>query len=112
MTASLLNFDKENSIEIGASYEATIQLFDAPNLLDYQGKCDVKVDENASDSIINPSINVINHDTFTLSIPFTIWGSSINPGNFKYDVLFYKSSDRFYAIRGNMVLIKGITRLN
>ena len=69
MTAALLNFDKDNSIEIGGNFEATIQIFDAPNLLDFQGKCNIK-SADVETVLLSPTITIINHDTFTFTINF------------------------------------------
>jgi hypothetical protein len=110
MTATTLDFIKENSVEIGSTFIATIQLCEAPNLTQYTGICQVRSDENSSDILFSPTISVVSHDIFTLTIPFGAWINSIVAGSFKYDVLFYKSDDRFYAVRGNMILIKPITK--
>lgn len=111
MVAANLNFDKENTIDIGASFKATIQLCDAPNLLDYQGRCDVRANEDSTEILLQPSITIANHDTFNITIPHTVYNSSFNAGNYRYDVLFYKTDDRFFAIRGTMAFVKTITKL-
>jgi hypothetical protein len=111
MTAAIIDFTKENSIEIGASFSATIQLSDTPDLTPYTGVCHVRVDENSTDIIITPTITINSHDTFTLSIPFTSWTSTHTSGNFKFDVLFTRTTDRFYGIKGLMTFTKGVTKI-
>jgi hypothetical protein len=111
MTAATLDFNKENSIEIGSTFEATIQLCEAPNLTDYVGTCHVKVDENATATLLTPTIISASHDLFILNISSNSW-AGIVPGLYKYDVLFAAGDgDKFYAVRGVMNFIKPITRI-
>jgi hypothetical protein len=111
MTAATLDFIKENSIEIGSTFEATIQLCDAPDLTNYTGLCYVKVDENSTDSILTPTILSVSHNLFVFNISSDSW-TGVVAGLYKYDVLFSSvDGNKFYAVRGVINLIKPITRI-
>lgn len=112
MTAASLNFDKENSVEIGSTFIATIQISDCPNLSDgYAGICHIRTSEDSPDITVTATITILGHDTFELKVPYTAWTSAVTAGNYRYDVLFNKATDRFYGVRGSMVLVKPVTRI-
>lgn len=107
-----IDLTNEHAVEIGATYRVTFQLCNANDLNDgYLGSCQVKSSTNATEAVIEPTIEIVNKDTFSLIIPFSEFTASTQPGNYLYDVLFANSTDRFYAIYGKIALVQRITKM-
>lgn len=100
-----LDFINENAIEIGADFSVTITLLNAPNLNDYNGYCHVF---NGQNKLLEPSIVITDIDTYKLNISHTDLVNQ-TAGIFDYDVLFVRSTNRFYANGGKFQLIKRLT---
>lgn len=111
----MVNLDlvNENAVEIGADYTITVELNDAPALTEYTGTCFVKVNLESSEILIQPVITVLNHNSFSLSIPFTSFSPATKAGSYVYDVLFIRANppNRFYACGGKIQLLKRVTNL-
>lgn len=110
ITIDLIN---ENSVEIGASYTVAYQLCNAPDLTQYAGYCQIRLNNTSTDIILTPIVNILSKDTFSIKIPYSAYTTATAPGNYQYDVLFSKNdnSDRFYAVGGKISLVRRITKI-
>lgn len=100
------------AIEIGATYDrVTVQLCNADDLTAYTGVCHVKTAISDTTSILTPTIEITNKDTFKIIVPFSGFGISAIAGNYIYDVLFTSATRKFYAIGGKVQLIARVTKL-
>lgn len=109
MVASKLDLKEENAVEIGADYSLTIQLCGADDLTLYQGICNIKASLDSAEILLSPTIQIVNKDTFNINIAFSNYPPTVVAGNYIYDVLFYKTDKRFYAIEGKIQVLKRVT---
>lgn len=107
-----LDLIAENAVNIGATYRTKIQLCNAPDLTLYIGTCQIRQAPASTDIILTATINILSKDLFEMVIPYGIFNTTIQAGNFVYDVLFSKTDDRFYAIGGKIQLVKRVTQIS
>jgi hypothetical protein len=110
----IIDLINDNSIEIGANYEASFKLCNAPDLSDgYSGYCQIRTNNQSNLVILSPRVNIVSKDLFTISIAFNDYPVDIIAGNYQYDVLFASSTtgNRFYAVGGKIQIIKRITTI-
>jgi hypothetical protein len=111
----MINIDliNENAIEIGANYLATFQLCNSPDLTLYTGVCQIRQTNTATDIILTPTVQILNKDTFSIKIQYTVYPVTLAAGNYVYDALFSKTdgTDRFYAVGGKIQIVKRVTKI-
>lgn len=109
----MINIDLigENTVEIGATYKASFSCCGLPDLNEYVGNCQIRVNNTSTEVILSPSVTVIDKDKFSIGIAHTAYPSNLTPGTYQYDVLFIKNdaTERFYAIGGKVLITKRIT---
>lgn len=101
----------DSAINIGATYKVQMQLCNAPDLTMYAGVSQIKQSNTSTDIVMAFTVNVLSKDIFELVLPHTAFTPTVLPGNYQYDVLFYKSDNRFYPVSGKVALIKRITQM-
>lgn len=103
----------ENSIEIGANYNATFQLCNSPDLTQYTGICQIRQSNVSTDIILSPVVQILNKDTFNIKLLYSVYPNTIVAGNYVYDTLFSKidNTDRFYAVGGKIQIVKRVTKI-
>lgn len=111
----MINIDliNDNGVEIGANFNASFQLCNSPDLTLYTGVSHIRQNNTATEIILQPSVQIITKDTFSIKLLYSVYPTNIAPGNYFYDVLFSKNdlTDRFFAVGGKIQIIKRITRL-
>lgn len=112
MNTPIIDLIGDNAVSIGTTYSVSFQLCSAPDLTLYSGASQIKVNNLSPEIILSPIVNVITKDLFELTIPYGLFTSNIQAGNYQYDVLFTRPEDRFYAVAGKIQLIKRITQIS
>lgn len=111
MVASKLDLINENAAEIGSSYEITIELCGTDDLTLFSGVSQIKTSVQDTTILLSPTVTVIDNRTFKLSIAFGDYPTNLNAGNYTYDVLFYNTTKRFYAVEGKFQIIRRVTAI-
>lgn len=106
MVAAKVDFKDEYSIEIGANWDISIELCGTDDLTTYTGKCQIN---SGLIVLLNPIVTIVNKNVFKISINWSAYPVDLVAGTYDYDVLFYKSTNRFYAIQGKVVIVRRIT---
>lgn len=106
-----IDLSGDNVIEIGATYVASFTCCGLPDLTDFTGTCQVRLNNTSVDVLLTPTVTVIDKDKFSININYAAYPPDLVAGTYQYDVLFSKNdnSQRFYAIGGKAVVVKRIT---
>lgn len=105
MVAAKVDLKDDYSIEIGANWDVSFELCGADDLTLYTGKCQI----NSQAAIVNPQVIIINKNTFRLFLNWSEYPVNLVPATYDYDVLFYKTNSRFFAIQGKVTIVERIT---
>jgi len=106
-----LDLINEACINIGETYSMGVQLYNADDLTNYTGFCQVKQSPASTDVVLTPTIVVLSKDTFSINVGFDDYPPALVPGSYQYDVLFTSTLKRFYAICGKVQILKRITSI-